>query len=188
MPEIHLKAVKTKLGHAASGKRLIILNPNASDMLPLRKWETSNFKALAKQIQTLGEEYFIVFTGVENERKEIEMLTADLEQINYCNLAGETSLEELMALYQLSSVVVTNDSGPAHFASMFKTAIIVLFGPETPELFAPIGDNVHVIYKKLACSPCVNVFNHRFSPCTNNVCMQNIGVDEVFEKLKTVLL
>lgn len=187
MPEIHLKTVKTKIGDAATGKRLIILNPNASDMLPLRKWESSNFKVLAERIQELGEDYFIVFTGVESERKEIELLSTELEPQNYCNLAGETSLEELMALYQLSSAVVTNDSGPAHFASMFKTSIIVLFGPETPELFAPIGNDIHVVYKNLACSPCVNVFNHRFSPCTNNVCMQSIGVEEVFEKLKSIL-
>ena len=187
MPEKHLNAVKDKLGESAVGKKLIVLNPNASDMLPLRKWETANFEALAKKIQELEQNYYIVFTGVEKERKQIEALTANLNKENCCNLAGKTSLEELMALYQLSAAVVTNDSGPAHFASLFKTQVIVLFGPETPDLFAPIGDTIHVIYKQLACSPCVNVFNHRFSPCTNNVCMQNISVNEVFEKLKTVL-
>ncbi|MEQ8624529.1 MAG: glycosyltransferase family 9 protein [Vicingaceae bacterium] len=187
MSETHLNAVKDKLGKAAIGKKLIVLNPNASDMLPLRKWDTANFEVLANKIQQLEKNYYIVFTGVEKERKQIGQLTVNLKEENYCNLAGKTSLEELMALYQLSSAVITNDSGPAHFASLFKTQVIVLFGPETPDLFAPVGENIHVIYKKLACSPCVNVFNHRFSPCTNNVCMQNIRVDEVFEKLKIVL-
>ncbi len=188
MSSNHLDAVISKMESKNVGKRIIVLNPNASDMLPLRKWESTNFRLLAEKIQDSVENCLMVFTGVENEKTEIDKLTINLAHDNYCNLSGETSLEELMALYQLSSAVITNDSGPAHFASMFDTNVIVLFGPETPELFAPVGEKIHVIYKNLACSPCVNVFNHRFSPCTNNICMQNISVDEVFEKLKSVLI
>jgi hypothetical protein len=44
-----------------------------------------------------------------------------------------------------------------------------------------------VIWKELACSPCVSVFNHRLSPCRNNVCMQSITVDEVFGEITRVL-
>lgn len=185
-PQI-ISSLRNKLGNKGEGKRLIVLNPNASDMLPIRKWETSNFEHLARKISEEFEDALIVFTGVEKERQAIEALNLNLEEDRYINLAGKTSLQELMALYQLATLVITNDSGPAHFASMFKVNIIVLFGPETPELFAPIGKNIHVIYKKLACSPCVNVFNHRFSPCTDNICMQNIAVSEVFNKVKEIL-
>ncbi len=182
-----ITSVKSKLGEKSIGKRLVILNPNASDMLPIRKWETDNFEALANRVITEYPDCMIVFTGVDKERHRIEKITKKLSTDNYINLAGKTSLQELMALYQLATLVVTNDSGPAHFASMFDVNIIVLFGPETPELFAPIGENIHVIYKQLACSPCVNVFNHRFSPCTNNICMQNIAVKDVFNKVKEIL-
>jgi hypothetical protein len=33
----------------------------------------------------------------------------------------------------------------------------------------------------------VNVFNHRLSPCRNNVCMQSISVDEVFAAVQAAL-
>jgi ADP-heptose:LPS heptosyltransferase len=102
-------------------------------------------------------------------------------------VAGETSLRELLVLYSLSSLLVTNDSGPGHFASMTEIPTLVLFGPETPALFGPLGERVEVIWKGLACSPCVNPFNHRFSPCNNNLCMQHISVDEVFAKARTML-
>jgi len=57
----------------------------------------------------------------------------------------------------------------------------VLFGPETPTVFGPLGPNTNVVKADIACSPCVNPFNHRFSPCNNNVCMQMITVDQVYE-------
>jgi ADP-heptose:LPS heptosyltransferase len=183
-----LEAVRKLLGKEQAGKRIVILNANASDMLPLRKWEMEKFGVLAGEILKMYSDVVLVFTGVEKERKAIEQLQSKLPQDKTLNLAGKTSLQELMGLYQLATLVITNDSGPAHFASMFDTSIIVLFGPETPALFAPLGDKVEVIYKELACSPCVNVFNHRFSPCTNNVCMQSIEVKEVVEKVKKVLL
>ena len=182
-----IDGVKKIIGKGLSDQKLVVLNPNASDMLPLRKWETAKFKQLAQRLLKEYDQLIVVFTGIEKEKRPIEELIKDLDPKRVLNLAGKTSLEQLMGLYELSDLVITNDSGPAHFASMFNPSIIVLFGPETPDLFAPLGDKVQVIYKKLACSPCVNVFNHRFSPCTNNVCMQNIQVEEVLEKAKEVL-
>ena len=67
----------------------------------------------------------------------------------------------------------------SHFASLTPVHAIVLFGPETPRLFGSLAPQTTLIWKELACSPCVNVFNHRESPCRNNVCMQMITVDDV---------
>ena len=51
-------------------------------------------------------------------------------------LAGKTTLRQLLVLYTLAEVLVTNDSGPAHFATLTRIRVVMLFGPETPELFA----------------------------------------------------
>lgn len=181
------ESLKGKINLPEDCDKIIVLNPNASDMLPIRKWETENFK----QVMTLLRKEFpksaIIYTGLKEERAKIEDLMDGLHDPFIINAAGKTTLMELMALYQISDLVLTNDSGPAHFASMFNTHVVVLFGPETPELFAPKGELIHVIYKKLACSPCVNVFNHRFSPCKDNICMQMITANEVYQKIKSVL-
>ena len=184
--EFFIKQLKEKFSFDDSLK-YIILNPNASDMLPLRKWSSEKFKLLAEQLLAMDDKHRIVFTGLERERAEIEQMIESKNADKYLNLAGLTNLDELMGLYQICDLIVTNDSGPAHFASMFDINILVLFGPETPKLFAPLGEKVNVIYKDLACSPCVNAFNHRFSPCTNNVCMQQIKVKDVIDKVKTIL-
>lgn len=180
-------SLRSKIDLPVDYDRVIVLNPNASDMLPLRKWETQNFNEVMIKLREDYPKAVLVFTGVKEERSKIEELIQGINDPYILNSAGKTTLLELMALYQISDLVLTNDSGPAHFASMFNTHVVVLFGPETPELFAPKGDHIHVIYKKLACSPCVNVFNHRFSPCKDNICMKLISADEVYQKIKTVL-
>ena len=102
-------------------------------------------------------------------------------------MAGRTSLRDLIVLYTLADVLVTNDSGPGHFASLTEIDAVVLFGPETPALFAPLGGRAHVVWAGLACSPCVSAFNYRLSPCRNNVCMQAITVDQVSGKVREAL-
>jgi len=82
-------------------------------------------------------------------------------------------------LYTLAHVLVTNDSGPGHFASLTPIRSIVMFGPGAPAQYCPIGERSEVLTANLACSPCADVLNHRTSPCTDNQCMQAISVDTV---------
>jgi ADP-heptose:LPS heptosyltransferase len=101
-------------------------------------------------------------------------------------LAGKTTLRQLLVLYMRSEILVTNDSGPAHFASLTPIHVVTLFGPETPSLFAARSPNVTALWAGIACSPCVNAYNNRQSPCRNNLCMQAITVDDVFEKVTSI--
>lgn len=166
---------------------VVLLNPNASDMLPLRKWSTERFIELGKKLLIEHQEATLVITGATSEKNVSDEICNEIGNSNIVSVAGETSLRELIILYTIADVLITNDSGPGHFASMTEIQLIVMFGPETPELFGPLGDNVHTIWKELACSPCVNAFNHRFSPCDNNVCMQTISVEEVYKKVVNCL-
>jgi hypothetical protein len=58
-----------------------------------------------------------------------------------------------------------------------------LFGPETPALFSARSPNATALWAGIACSPCVNAYNNRQSVCRNNLCMQVITVNDVFEKV-----
>jgi hypothetical protein len=151
---------------------IVLLNPNASDMLPLRKWDTQNFVRLGRRILQEIPNTVLIITGAPSERESAERVCLEIGSDRTVCLAGKTTLRELLVLYTLADTLVTNDSGPGHFASMTDIHSIVLYGPETPGLFGAIGGRSHIIHAGLACSPCVNVFNHRFSPCKNNLCMQ----------------
>jgi ADP-heptose:LPS heptosyltransferase len=166
---------------------MVLLNPNASDMLPLRKWDTQNFVRLGRRVLQDIPDSVVIITGAPSERESAEMVCREIGSDRAICLAGKTTLRELLVLYTLADILVTNDSGPGHFASMTGIHSIVLYGPETPRLFGAIGGRSHIIHTGLACSPCVNAFNHRFSPCRNNVCMQSISVEMVYRKVEECL-
>ncbi len=163
------------------GNRLVLLNANASDLLPLRRWEPERYAALAKRLLAWDAQLRVVFTGGPSEAEAAERLAEEANDPRCASAAGKTSLDDLLTLYHFADVLVTNDSGPAHFACLTPVDVVVLFGPETPKLFGAVGPRVHILYAKTACSPCVNAYNHRTTRCRRPVCMERIDVDAVFE-------
>jgi ADP-heptose:LPS heptosyltransferase len=129
---------------------------------------------------------FIGFTGAPAEAAPNNQLADQVGSDHVIRLAGKTTLRQVLVLYTRSEILVTNDSGPAHFASMTPIRVITLFGPETPALFAARSPNTTALWAGIACSPCVNAYNNRQSVCRNNLCMQAITVDEVFEKVARI--
>src|SRR5881227_3037261 len=165
---------------------LILLNPNASDLLPLRRWPPLRYVELARRLLERYPELFIVFTGAPAEAAPNNQLADEVGSDRVVRLAGKTTLRQLLVLYTRSEILVTNDSGPAHFASMTPIRVVALFGPETPALFAARSPNATALWAGIACSPCVNAYNNRQSVCRNNLCMQAITVDDVFEKVTRI--
>ena len=165
---------------------LILLNPNASDLLPLRRWPAPRYGELARRLLDRYPELFIGFTGAPAEAGPNNRLAKEVGSSRVIPLAGKTTLRQLLVLYMRSEILVTNDSGPAHFASLTPIHVVTLFGPETPALFAARSPNSTVLWAGIACSPCVNAYNNRQSVCRNNLCMQAITVDDVFEKVTRI--
>ena len=186
-----LKAVREKIrslaGHDAAGP-IVLLNPNCSDLLPLRRWPDASFIELARKVMDEWPDSLVILTGAPSEQAGAERLVRQIDRPGRClSLAGRTTLREVFALYTLSQVLVTNDSGPGHFASLTPIGEVVLFGPETPLLYGPIGERKIAVTAGLACSPCVNMLNHRFSPCQEPHCMKRITADAVMAHVRHLL-
>jgi ADP-heptose:LPS heptosyltransferase len=162
---------------------LILLNPNASDLLPLRRWPADRYVQLAIQLITRFPEVCIGFTGGPEEAVSIETLVHQVGSSRCVSFAGKTTLRELLALFTQAEVLVTNDSGPAHFATLTPIKVITLFGPETPTLFAARSPRNRALWAGIPCSPCVSAYNNRQSPCLNNLCMQAISVETVLAQV-----
>src|SRR5437773_606869 len=171
---------------AVGSAPLILLNPNASDLLPLRRWPPMRYVELSRRLLERYPDLFIAFTGAPAEASVNNRLAAEVSSNRVISLAGKTTLRQVLVLYTRSRILVTNDSGPAHFASMTPIHVITLFGPETPELFGARSLNGEFLYAGITCSPCVNAYNNRQSVCRNNMCMQAISVDAVFEKVTSI--
>lgn len=173
-------------GVAQGGRQAVVLiNPNSSDIFPLRKWPLDYFAQLCKRLLAELPSCWLVITGVASEWEDARYITERAQSPRCIDFTGKTSFRELFALYSIARVMVTNDSGPAHFASLLRLPTVVLFGPETPRLYSPMGNQHKNLYPDFACSPCVSVYNGKKSPCQDNRCLQSITVDQV---LKEVLL
>lgn len=160
-------------------RRLIIINANAGDLLPQRKWPEQNYVTLARELLDTLPDVTVVWTGSTNEAAEVDTLAAVVGSHHSVSLAGETTLRQLLVLFTLGEVLVTNDSGPAHFASLTSIDVVTLFGPETPRLFAARGRRSHPLWVGLPCSPCVSAFNNRQTSCRDNRCMKAHAVETV---------
>ena len=141
------------------------------------KWPKERFSEIAKRWTNLGG--FVIIIGAANDKADGEQLKAvNKEKIE--NLAGETTLIETLCLMKNCTVALTNDSGPMHMASAVELPLVVAFSArDFPVLWFPNGSENNVIRKMVECSPCLA------EDCkNNNICLETITVDEVWEKVK----
>lgn len=167
-------------------QRLVLINPNASELLIQRRWMPEYYAALMKMILNEYPDTVILITGSPSERAEASELASTVDSGRVINFAGKLKLTELPILYSIATLMVTNDSGPGHFSAITDMPTFVIFGPETPRLYGSLGNSTP-IYAGLACSPCVSASNHRKTACQDNVCLQVIKPETVFETITPVL-
>lgn len=158
--------------------RIVLINPNASELLIQRRWMPERYAELMRRILDRYDDVLVLITGAPAEREEAAELQREVGDERCINFAGRVKFSELPPLYAISTLMVSNDSGPGHFSAVTAMPSYVLFGPETPALYGSLGDSTP-IYAGLACSPCVSAANHRKTPCHDNVCLQVITVDQV---------
>lgn len=166
---------------------IVVLNPKCLDELPMRKWADPCFTDVGKRLLQSHPDARIVITGLPFETRECEAMAREIDATRCASVAGKLSLRGLITLLSMSDALVSSDSGPAHFAAMTSISGVVLFGPETPQLYSPLTDRLRVVYLGLACSPCFSPMNYRLSPCRNNLCMQHITAERVHRELCAVL-
>ncbi|MBI3508067.1 MAG: lipopolysaccharide heptosyltransferase II [Chlamydiia bacterium] len=160
------------------GKRLIGINPGAA-YGTAKCWLPERFRELA--VKLLDEQTYIVFFGDASSDALVKEICLGLPK-QVMNLAGVTSLRELMCLIKDCDVVVTNDSGPMHIADAFGVPIVALFGSTDAATTGPYGQKEAVIYKQVSCSPCFK----RVCPIDFR-CMKEITVEEVEKRTRKAL-
>lgn len=170
-----------------NNEKIILLNVNASDMLPQRRWPQENFAEVGRQLLNTYPDTIILMTGAPAEKEYVQEVTESIGNKKCINSSGFFSFDELVPLYAVSTCMLTNDSGPAHFASATDLKVFVLFGPETPALYLPLGGNAEAIYMALPCSPCVSAANHRKTSCVTRPCITGIEPAVVTQRMNNYL-
>jgi len=172
---------------AWNDEAIVLLNANASDMLPQRRWPQDNFAEVGRQLLNRFDHIVIIATGAPAEKDYVQQVVDSINDKRCINSSGFFSFDELVPLYSVSTCMLTNDSGPAHFASVTSLKVFVLFGPETPHLYLPLGGNAEAFYLGLPCSPCVSAANHRKTTCLPRPCITGIPTSMVLDKMNGFL-
>lgn len=165
--------------------KLFLLNPGEG-MLPLREWPLDNFIQLSEWLLEDKKNY-VVIIGTGGATKKGEAIVRALNNSRCVDFIEQTSLEELAELFDISVALISNDCGLAHLAMLTSIKKFIIFGPESPQVFGPLGDNNWIIYSDWPCSPCLSVLNNRKSACSDNRCLKIIKPDDVYELIKKSL-
>jgi len=166
-------------------QKLILLNPGGG-LLPIRAWPLEYFCRLAQDLIRSG--YAVGVIGMNRDRDSAKQILEYCE--NKCfDFTGYTkTIKELILIFDIAALLISNDGGPGHFATLIGLPSIILFGPETPVLYGPLDNRSYVFYKRLSCSPCLTAYNHRNSPCDgNNICLKEILPAEVAARAFNIL-
>ncbi len=189
LPKAHVpsettKQIEDKLKEfgITRGNKLFLLNPGEGT-LPLREWPLENFVILSEWLLEDANNY-IILAGTKSGFKKAELLCAEVGNRRCLNLVGQTSLPELLALFNMADALICNDCGLAHLASLASIKQFIIFGPETPTVFGPSGEDKWIIYSGLPCSPCLSALNNRDSACKDNKCLRIIKPDDVYKLIE----
>ncbi|PIU08535.1 MAG: hypothetical protein COT31_02565 [Candidatus Moranbacteria bacterium CG08_land_8_20_14_0_20_34_16] len=173
---------KLKNAGVVSYSNIFLINPGEWGWpFNLREWPLEYYIELVGRLLKSDQKCFVVLVGSPSVSNKPERLCQAVNSSHCVDFTGKATISELLELFLVSNALITGDSGLAHFATLTPLPKFIFFGPETPQVFRPLGENTYTFFLKLPCSPCFSVFNHRNSACMNNHCLKNITVDYVYD-------
>jgi heptosyltransferase-2 len=146
------------------------LAPGAS-FGPAKRWPPSRYAAVGDALARHGFRVVLLGSPAEealSSRVASGMLHSPLD------LAGRTSLPELVGVLSGLRLLVTNDSGPMHLAAALGTPLVAVFGPTDERETAPGGDRARLLREPVSCAPCLL----RECPIDHR-CMRRVGAERV---------
>ena len=165
--------------HPVTADRKLVLLYAGGGILPERAWPAAHYARVAQGLCAAG--FAVGLIGLKDDAQLAKDLMAQIQSQACIDLTGYTrSIRELLMLFHASSLLITNDGGPGHFATLTPIQTMVFFGPETGRLYGPLGTRNTILESGIACSPCLSAYNHRLTFCDgDNQCLKRIAPDPV---------
>lgn len=173
------KAVEQKLNF--SDGKLIVICPETR--WASKNWLLENFAGLVKILSNnLLDFRFAILASAKYFDKCEQIRNSAPERC--LNLAGKTTIQEMIEIIRMGAITVSNDSAPMHISAALKKPVVAIFGPTEPRRTGPYGFPEGVIKSQLDCSPC---FKRRCRVYDAPICMSEITVDVVAQKVISLL-
>lgn len=134
--------------HQLTGRRLVLIHAGCSRVWQTKRWPAAHFEQVALRLRDAA--YRVLWLGTNEERD----LNVGLARTVGLDATGAFRLPELLALAQVSSFAITNDSGPMHLFAIGGLPVYALFGPVDPDRSHAWGQRQRVVDRPLPCRPC----------------------------------
>ncbi|WP_068763469.1 lipopolysaccharide heptosyltransferase II, partial [Oleiphilus sp. HI0066] len=118
--------------------------------------------------------------GSQNDVPACGAIADSIDQDCVSLLAGNTSLEEAVALMSQADLALANDSGLMHVAAALNVPTLGLFGSTSPDYTPPLSEKSAVIKASIDCSPCFK----RDCPFGHYKCLEEMMPDRVWTALQ----
>jgi len=176
------KLLLSTINSQSSTQKTVGINPGAS-YGSAKRWYPEEFAKVASE---LSDQYDIVIFGGPDEQDialDIEKLLIKKDVKNYKNLAGKTTIPELINHISNLDLFITGDSGPMHVAATFEVPTVAIFGPtKDDETSQWMNEKSLIVKKNLDCQPCMK----RTCPLGHHDCMKLIKAVDVLDSVKSL--
>ena len=176
------KLLLSTINPQSSTQKTVGINPGAS-YGSAKRWYPEEFAKVASE---LSSQYDIMIFGGPDEQDialDIEKLLIKKDVKNYKNLAGKTTIPELINHISNLDLFITGDSGPMHVAAAFEVPTVAIFGPtKDNETSQWMNEKSLIVKKNLDCQPCMK----RTCPLGHHDCMKLIKAVDVLDLVKSL--
>jgi len=176
------KLLLSTISSQSSTQKTVGINPGAS-YGSAKRWYPEEFAKVANE---LSDQYDIVIFGGPDEQDialDIEKLLIKKDVKNYKNLAGKTTIPELINHISNLDLFITGDSGPMHVAAAFEVPTVAIFGPtKYDETSQWMNEKSLIVKKNLDCQPCMK----RTCPLGHHDCIKLIKAVDVLDSVKSL--
>ncbi len=174
-------AIDKRIGARRAGDApLVVFNPGAN-YGSAKCWPAEKYAALADRLVRERGARVVASLGPK-ERAIADRLAAATGNVEIC-IDPPLGLGPLKALVRRCDLLVTNDTGPRHFAAAFGVPVVTVFGSSDPAWTDTRFARERNVMLKLDCQPCMK----RTCPLVHHNCMNQLEPDLVYDAAAKLL-
>ncbi|MBI2413381.1 MAG: glycosyltransferase family 9 protein [Deltaproteobacteria bacterium] len=184
------EARPSKMGSKAvdegTGERVFIHIGSGGE---LRRWPEERFAELSLSLLGFEGRLNIILIGAKPDYERADRIIRRIKHTGgrVANGCGSFELADLKTVFQRGALYIGLDSGPMHIAASTGIPVVALMGPQSPDVFGPMGESARVVYKAYPCSPCWQFACVRNPGGGAGRCISDITAEEVFTEAKALL-
>jgi lipopolysaccharide heptosyltransferase I len=166
---------------------LIVLNPSASAAWKL--WPAPYWTAAATE---LARDARVLLIGSRDQQPRHRQIAHQAGH-DVCDLTGETSLAELIALLDRATLHIAGDTGSSHIAAALGRPVVAIYGASDPRRLAPYAQEEYLLSGAKLCGRLCPRWCPAFWPrradsrAVSYRCLQSITPDRVVAQARRAM-